>query len=108
MKILFRSDASEALLRKVAAFSSRDLDILCCPESEDAAYASPILTAVGAEVRYWSRTQRSIELETLVATSDVVSLHLPLAPETKGLFDARKMKPGAEETLERSLGAAME
>ena len=37
-------------------------------------------------------------LEALLAESDVVSLHLPLAPETRGLFDAAtlgRMKPGA-------------
>ena len=39
-----------------------------------------------------------LRLEALLAESDVVSLHLPLAPETRGLFDAGtlgRMKPGA-------------
>jgi D-3-phosphoglycerate dehydrogenase len=37
-------------------------------------------------------------LDELLATSDVVSLHLPLTPETRGLIDDEaiaKMKPGA-------------
>lgn len=37
-------------------------------------------------------------LEELVETADIVSLHVPAAPETKGLFDAHllgRMKPGA-------------
>jgi phosphoglycerate dehydrogenase-like enzyme len=38
------------------------------------------------------------ELDDLLETSDVVSLHLPLTPETKGLIDRAalaRMKPGA-------------
>jgi len=47
----------------------------------------------------WSelRVER-LELDPLLAGSDVVSLHLPLAPETRGLFEAAtlaRMKPGA-------------
>ena len=37
-------------------------------------------------------------LVEMLTTSDVVSLHLPLAPDTKGLVDARflaSMKPNA-------------
>ncbi len=40
----------------------------------------------------------SIELLTLVAESDVVSLHAPLTPDTRGMVDARllaKFRPGA-------------
>ena len=39
-----------------------------------------------------------VELDELLKISDVVSIHSPLTPETKGLFNAetfRKMKPGA-------------
>jgi D-lactate dehydrogenase len=39
-----------------------------------------------------------VSLDALLERSDVVSLHLPLSEETKGLFNARtfaKMKPGA-------------
>ena len=38
------------------------------------------------------------ELDSLLAISDVVSVHLPLTPETVGLFDAERlagMKPGS-------------
>jgi D-3-phosphoglycerate dehydrogenase / 2-oxoglutarate reductase len=39
-----------------------------------------------------------VELNTLLATSDVVSLHVPLTPQTRGLIDARaleRMRTGA-------------
>jgi glyoxylate reductase len=41
---------------------------------------------------------REVTFDELLATSDVISLHCPLTPETRGLFDARAfaaMKPGA-------------
>jgi glyoxylate reductase len=41
---------------------------------------------------------REVSFDELLATSDVISLHCPLTPETRGLIDARAlaaMKPGA-------------
>jgi phosphoglycerate dehydrogenase-like enzyme len=55
----------------------------------------PMLEAMGAKVRYWSRSKKSIELEKLIDTSDIVSLHLPLTADTKGMLDAGKMKAGS-------------
>ena len=63
----------------------------------------PILRALGADVLVSNRTRRGddvefVELDELLVRSDIVSLHLPSAPETLGLVDARRMvlmKPGA-------------
>ena len=55
----------------------------------------PILEAMGASVLYWSRSLKNVEFEALLAKSDIVSLHLPLTPQTEKIIDARKMKRGA-------------
>jgi D-3-phosphoglycerate dehydrogenase len=63
-----------------------------------------IARGIGMEVIAWNRTARSdlgvrqIELETLLGTSDVVSLHLSLSDVTRGFLDAERIariKPGA-------------
>ncbi|WP_293899505.1 2-hydroxyacid dehydrogenase [Phenylobacterium sp.] len=62
------------------------------------------LEALGATVIYAARSAkpdlpgRFVTFETLVTQADIVSLHLPLTPETHGLIGARAlaaMKPGA-------------
>ncbi|MDP8949860.1 MAG: hydroxyacid dehydrogenase [Actinomycetota bacterium] len=62
------------------------------------------LRALGARVIYADRNERpglGIErrdLDDLLEASDIVSLHLPLTPETEGLIDRRalaRVKPGA-------------
>lgn len=59
-----------------------------------------IARAFGLEVLSHRRTPGpgNVDLDTLLATSDVVSLHCPLTPETRGLINAERlarMKPGA-------------
>ncbi|NBB80160.1 MAG: D-2-hydroxyacid dehydrogenase [Verrucomicrobia bacterium] len=66
-----------------------------------------ILHAMGARVQACVRQPRDtpdwegfrwVERETLFETSDIVSLHCPETPETRGFIDAallRSMKPGA-------------
>ena len=65
---------------------------------------APWLAALGAKVVYASPTAKAglqfqhVGLGQLLAQSDIVSLHVPLTPETNSLFDAnamRSMKPGA-------------
>lgn len=62
---------------------------------------APILEAMGAEPVYWSRTVEPdapaswLPLDELLATSDIVSLHLPLTAETAGLVDIAELRPGA-------------
>ena len=63
-----------------------------------------IAKAFGCQVYAYSRTVKEIEgvtfvdLETLLSTCDIVSLHVPLNDKTKGLINAEKlslMKPDA-------------
>ena len=56
---------------------------------------APILEALGASVRYWSRSRSNADFEAVLTTSDIVSLHLPLTPATDKLIDPRRMKRGA-------------
>lgn len=55
----------------------------------------PILEAFGAKVLYWSRSRKNAELNELISTADMVSLHLPLNPDTQHLIDPRHMKRGS-------------
>lgn len=64
---------------------------------------APVLAAMGARMVYVSREPKTMHYERLaltdaLAASDIVSVHLPLTRETKGLIGARElaaMKPGA-------------
>lgn len=55
----------------------------------------PILEAMGARVLYWSRGHKNAEWDELLARSEIVSLHLPLTPQTERILDVGKMKPGS-------------
>ena len=62
---------------------------------------APMLTAMGAKPCYWSRTAKAgstlpfLALPELLASSDIVSLHLPLTSETVGIIDVWSMKKGS-------------
>jgi len=65
---------------------------------------APVLVAMGATVRYFARSPVADAvgewrpLDQLLHESDIVSLHIPLTPETEHVLDARRlalMKPGA-------------
>src|SRR5205085_8501498 len=62
-----------------------------------------IARGIGMQVIAWNRTPRSdagvplVDLDTLLARADVVSLNLALNDETRGIIDARHIaqtKPG--------------
>jgi len=54
---------------------------------------APMLEAMGAKVQYWSRSAG--DFATVLGTSDIVSLHLPLTSQTEKIVDPRRMKRGA-------------
>lgn len=62
-----------------------------------------IATALGMKVVYWSSKKEDVSypflnFDTLLSTSDSISLHLPLTPQTENLLNASafsKMKPNA-------------
>ncbi len=65
---------------------------------------APVLIALGCEVIFTARRPvpdavgRQVPLDTLLAKADVVSLHVPLTPDTERMIDAAalaRMKPGA-------------
>ena len=65
---------------------------------------APILTAMGCPILYHTRAPKPdaigthVPLDRLLAESDVVSLHIPLMPDTEKLIGAAaiaRMKPGA-------------
>jgi phosphoglycerate dehydrogenase-like enzyme len=65
---------------------------------------APVLAALGCRITYTSRAPHADALgefrtlDALLAEADVVSLHVPLVPETETLIDAaalRRMRPGA-------------
>ena len=69
-----------------------------------AAEVARIARGIGMEVQAWNRTARAaedvrfVDLDTLLATSDVLSIHLLLTDETRGFLDAARLarlKPGA-------------
>ena len=66
-------------------------------------HLTPVLIALGARVQAWNRTKRpaqnvaAVELDKLLETSDIISLHLPLTADTRHMLNRRalaSLKPG--------------
>ena len=47
--------------------------------------------AIGMRVQWLDRDHTSEQLDALLATSDVITIHVPLMPSTRGLIDERRL-----------------
>jgi len=65
---------------------------------------TPMLKSMGAQLIYYATAPKDMadaeyrELDSLLAAADILSLHVPLTPDTDKLIDAvalNKMKPGS-------------
>lgn len=65
---------------------------------------APVLLALGAAVCFWNRNPRpgavatALPLDAVLSSSDILSLHLPLAPDTAHFLNCTaiaRLKPGA-------------
>jgi len=87
----YRGDELGGLVLGIVGFGSIGKRVAVLAE----AFGMQVLVA---EHRGLPSTQRTLPLRDLLASSDVVTLHLPLTPATRNLLGARElacMKPGA-------------
>lgn len=90
-------DPSE--LDQVGEISGRTVGLVGFGDS--AVRLAPVLQALGAKVIYHARRRREdapydyCDLSSLLAQSDIVSLHIPLTDETRHAIDPMAMKQGA-------------
>lgn len=67
--------------------------------------AAALFKAFGCDVRYYSRTQKPdcgyayLPLDELYATSDIISLHCPVTPETTGMINRKALAQMKDETI---------
>jgi (S)-sulfolactate dehydrogenase len=74
---------------RAVATRARAMDMSVCAYDPAMNVADPVWSQYGTE---------PVDLDTLLATSDIVSLHVPLTPSTRNLIDAKtlaRMKPTA-------------
>ncbi len=58
---------------------------------------APVLEAMGAQVVYWARTDKSsiyprLQLDELLALADIVSIHVPLTEDTRAMIGERQLR----------------
>ena len=86
-------DAAPALQDQFGELAGRSVALVGAGAIPQA--LAPILIAMGAKPLLWSRSRKDLTLERVLAGADIVSLHLPLTPDTERLIDPRRMKRGA-------------
>ena len=90
--------ADPAELDRVGEIGGRTIGLIGFGNS--AGLLAPALAALGAKIVYTARSKRDVPyeylpLDELLATSDIVSLHMPLTDETRASIDPFAMKKGA-------------